>query len=67
MFIVVAERFLSGVVNEYGMHPVSAADGDGTWCLPQTCRFLKLDYHPYSFVYLYIRMKKALLKEQCNT
>ena len=67
MFIVVGERFLSDGVNEYGMHPVSTADGDGTWYPPQACRFLKLDHYPYSFVYLYIKMKKALLKERCNT
>lgn len=67
MFIVVAERFLLGGVNEYGMHPVFTADGDGTWYPPPACRFLKLDHHAHSFVYLYIRIKKALLKEQCSS
>src|SRR6185312_17127281 len=36
----VAERFLSQVVNKYGLHSVSS-DG-GTW-YPQACRFLKLN------------------------
>ncbi|HEY6535967.1 MAG TPA: hypothetical protein VIY08_09280 [Candidatus Nitrosocosmicus sp.] len=35
----VAERFLSQVVNKYGLHSVSS-DG-GTW-YPQACRFLNL-------------------------
>ena len=45
---VVAERFLSNVINEYGKHPVST-DG-GTW-YPQACKFLKLNHHIHSFVY----------------
>ena len=40
MFI--AERFLSGVVRYYGIHPVST-DG-GTW-YPMACKFLKLKHH----------------------
>ena len=46
---VVAERFLSNVIKEYGKHPVST-DG-GAWYPPQACRFLKLVYHLHSFVY----------------
>ena len=43
----VAERFLSHVVNKYGLHQVSS-DG-GTW-YPQACEFLKLNHHlHYSF------------------
>ncbi len=43
MFVV--ERFLSGLVDEYGKHPVSI-DG-GTW-YRQACRFLNLKYHIHS-------------------
>jgi hypothetical protein len=39
MFVVVAERFLSNVVNKYRLQSVSS-DGDGTWYLQDT-RFLK--------------------------
>jgi putative transposase len=38
----VAERFLSGLVEIHGKHPVST-DG-GTW-YPQACRFLKIRHH----------------------
>lgn len=41
----VAERFLSGVVRDYGKHPVST-DG-GTW-YPMACQFIKLDHHIHS-------------------
>ena len=41
----VAERFLSHVVNKYGLHQVSS-DG-GTW-YPQACEFLKLNHHLHS-------------------
>ena len=41
----VAERFLSQVVNKYGLHSVWS-DG-GTW-YPQACRFLKLNHHIHS-------------------
>ena len=41
----VAEHFLSDVVNNYGIHPVST-DG-GTW-YPMACRFLKLRHHIHS-------------------
>lgn len=43
MFI--AERFLQGLVNKYGKHPIST-DG-GTW-YPQACSFLKLKHHLHS-------------------
>ena len=45
MFI--AERFLSGVVRYYGIHPVST-DG-GTW-YPMACKFLKLKHHIHSYL-----------------
>jgi putative transposase len=41
----VTERFLSDVVNKYGLHQVSS-DG-GTW-YPQACKFLKLNHHIHS-------------------
>jgi putative transposase len=41
----VAERVLSEVVNNYGLHSVSS-DG-GTW-YPQACKFLKLEHHLHS-------------------
>ena len=41
----VAERFLSQVVNKYGLHSVSS-DG-GTW-YPQACRFLNINHHIHS-------------------
>ncbi len=41
----VAERFLSGLVKDYGKYPVST--DDGTW-YPQACEFLKIDHHIHS-------------------
>lgn len=43
--MLIAERFLSGLVRIHGKHPVST-DG-GTW-YPQACRFLDLDHHLHS-------------------
>ena len=43
--MLIAERFLSGVVRYYGNHPIST-DG-GTW-YPQACEFLKMDHHIHS-------------------
>ena len=43
--MLIAERFLSGVVKIHGKHPVST-DG-GTW-YPQACEFLKIDHHIHS-------------------
>ena len=40
--ILVAEKFIAGLVKVHGKHPVST-DG-GTW-YPQACRFLQLDHH----------------------
>jgi len=45
--MLIAERFLSGVVRDYGKHPVST-DG-GTW-YPMACKFLKLKHHIHSFL-----------------
>jgi putative transposase len=60
--VFVAERFLSKVVEEYGQHIISTKDG-GTW-YTQACKFLKIDHHIH---FLYIWLRKASLKEQCNT
>ena len=43
--ISIVKRFLSHVVNKYGLHSVSS-DG-GTW-YPQACKFLKLKHHLHS-------------------
>ncbi len=43
--MLIAERFIAGLVRIHGKHPVST-DG-GTW-YPQACRFLKLDHHFHS-------------------
>ena len=43
--MLIAERFLSNIVIDYGIHPVSA-DGD-TW-YPMACRFLGLEHHIHS-------------------
>ena len=40
--MLVAERFMLDIFEEYGKHPVST-DG-GTW-YPQACKFLKLEHH----------------------
>ena len=57
--MLIAERFLSGVVRYYGNHPISN-DG-GTW-YPQACEFLKMDHHIHSPLW-----RKALSKELCST
>ena len=41
----VAERFLSKVIEEYGIHSISM--DSGTW-YPQACNFLKLYHHLHS-------------------
>jgi putative transposase len=43
--MLIAEKFLSKITDEYGKHPVST-DG-GTW-YPQACQFLKLHHHIHS-------------------
>ncbi|HEY6534639.1 MAG TPA: DDE-type integrase/transposase/recombinase [Candidatus Nitrosocosmicus sp.] len=43
----VAERFLSQVVNKYGLHSVSS--DDGTW-YPKACRFFE-DKSSYSLIF----------------
>jgi hypothetical protein len=47
---VMAEQFLSDIVDEYGQYPVSTADG-GKWYPTQACKFLRLNYHVHFFVY----------------
>jgi transposase-like protein len=41
-----AKRFLSYVINKYGLHSVSS-DGGGTW-YPGACKFLNLYHHLHS-------------------
>ena len=48
--MLIAERFLSSLIDKYGMHPVSTADGERTW-YPQACNFLKLKHHFHSFFF----------------
>jgi putative transposase len=43
--MLIAERFLSGVVKIHGKYPVST--DEGTW-YPQACEFLKIDHHIHS-------------------
>lgn len=43
--MLIAERFISGLVKIHGKHPVST-DG-GTW-YPQACKFLNIDHHIHS-------------------
>ena len=43
--MLIAERFLSGLIQIHGKHPVST-DG-GTW-YPQACQFIKLKHHIHS-------------------
>ena len=47
MLVIVAERFILDVVEEYeGEHPISVStDGGGSWYPPsqQACKFLKLE------------------------
>ncbi len=45
--MLIAERFLSGIVKIHGKHPLST-DG-GTW-YPMACRFLGLKHHLYSYL-----------------
>ena len=47
---VVAERFLSHVLDKYGKHkvPSDGGGGGGTWYPPQACKFLNLYHHLHS-------------------
>ena len=44
--MLIAERFLSSLLNKYGKHPIST-DG-GTWYPAQACKFLELKHHLHS-------------------
>ena len=44
--MLIAERFIEGLVKTHGKCPVST-DGGGTW-YPQACRFLNLKHHIHS-------------------
>ncbi len=55
---VVAEQFISNIVDEYGEHPVSTKDDGGIWYPPQQAyQFLKLSHHIHSHL-----KKVSLLK-----
>src|SRR3954451_21158291 len=41
--MLVAERLIASLINKFGKHSVSTADG-GIW-YPQACHFLKLKHH----------------------
>ena len=55
----VAERFISGLINVNGIHPVST-DG-GTWYPSQACRFLRLKHHIHSFL---AKEEKSIIKRR---
>ena len=56
---LIAERFISSLVQIHRKHPVST-DG-GTW-YPQACRFLNVDHHIHS------SLEKSLIeRERCST
>ena len=51
--MLIAERFLSGLIKIHGKHPVST---DGVHGIPMACRFLGLKHH-YSFL-----LEKSLIE-----
>jgi putative transposase len=60
--MLVAERFIASLIDEFGKHPVST-DG-GTW-YPQACRFLKLKHHIHSpFEKSIIERKMQYIKDR---
>ena len=54
--MLIAERFLSGVVKIHGKHPI-LTDG-GTW-YPMACRFLNLKHNIHSFL---AKKEKSLIE-----
>jgi len=60
--LIVAERFIASLINTYGKHSISTADGERTWYPPQACQFLKLKHHLHSSL-----KRKAPWKDQFNT
>lgn len=58
MFVAI-ERFLSRVLDKYGLHQVSSDDG-GNWYLPQACKFLKLNHH------LHFSLEKSMIERTNN-
>jgi putative transposase len=66
IFVVVAERFLSNVIKEYGEHPVST-DGD-TWYPSQACsRFLKINHHLHILLWRKVSLLKGLFSIKDRT
>ena len=59
--MLVAERFIASLINNFGKCPVST-DG-GTW-YPQACKFLDVGHHHISIPHL---RKALLLKEHFST
>ena len=57
--LIVAERFIASLINKFGKHSVSTADG-GIW-YPQVCHFLKLKHHLHIPLLI-----KGSSKEQSN-
>jgi putative transposase len=43
--MLVAEKFLKGLVKKYGKHSISS---DGATWYPQACKFLKITHHIHS-------------------
>ena len=54
--MLIAERFLSDVIRNYGRHPVST---DGRTWYPQACNYLKMDHHIHSF---FAKREKSLIE-----
>jgi putative transposase len=64
--ISIVKRFLSHVVNKYGLHAVSS-DGGGTW-YPQACRFLKFVHHlHFSFEKSIIERTMQYIKDRTES
>ena len=56
--LFVAERFIvASLINKFGKHSVSTADGSGTWYPQQACDFLKLKEH-----HLHSSIEKRLIE-----
>ena len=51
--MLVAERFISSLINRYGKHLVST---DGGSRYPQACRFLKVNHH------VHFTLEKSLIE-----
>jgi putative transposase len=63
----VTERFLSKVVEKYGLHPVSTSDSGTLY--PQVCRFLKLNHHIHNSFEKSIIIERTIqyIKDKINS